>query len=64
MKRRDAGFINSAYLFKDISGKTWDLFHLFLSSFSILISPKHGVTTLYILSVVKGECVFLFFGGI
>lgn len=48
---------NSAYLFKDIWGET-GTFSFFLSSFSILISQQHGVSTLYILSVVKGECVF------
>ena len=60
---------NSAYLFKRHLGGKPGTFHFFLYSFSIVISQQHGVSTFYILSVVKrGMCFgffFLFsFGGI
>lgn len=42
---------------KHFGGKKRDLFSFFLSSFTVLISQQHGVSTFYILSVVKGECV-------
>lgn len=57
MRFKRCRLFNSAHLFKDILGENWDLC-IFLSSFSILISQQHGVSTFYILSVVKGECVF------
>lgn len=60
MRFKRRRLFNSAHLFKDILGGKTGTFSFFLSSFSILISQQHGVSTFYILSVVKGECVFWF----
>lgn len=67
MRLKRCRLFNSAYLFKDIWGGKPGTFHFFLYSFSIVISQQHGVSTFYILSVVRrGMCFvfFLFFGGI